>query len=67
LDEEAKNYFFPQNIRQNERTLYMNGADDIIEMARNAGFIAKGGFTLTEGPSSCRDKWQQIVILERSS
>jgi cyclopropane fatty-acyl-phospholipid synthase-like methyltransferase len=56
-----------QNIRQNERTLYMNGADDIIEMARNAGFIAKGGFTLTESPPSCRDKWQQIVILERSS
>jgi SAM-dependent methyltransferase len=56
-----------QNIRQNERTMYMHGVNDIIEMARTAGFIAKGSFTMAEGPACCRDKWQQIVILERSS
>ena len=56
-----------QNIRQNEKTLYMNSANDIIEMASNAGFIAKGGFTLSDGPTCICDKWQQIIILERTS
>lgn len=52
-----------QNIRQNERTLYMESVDDILMIARKAGFIAKGTFSLESGPS--HDKWQQIVILER--
>jgi SAM-dependent methyltransferase len=52
-----------QNIRQNERTLYMESIDDIIFMARKAGFVAKGSFSLAGGPTL--DKWQQIIILER--
>ena len=52
-----------QNIRQNERTLYMESSEDIIMIARKAGFVAKGSFSLEGSP--CRDKWQQIVILER--
>jgi SAM-dependent methyltransferase len=52
-----------QNIRQNERTLYMESAEAIIAIARKAGFVAKGSFSLEEAP--CRDGWQQIVILER--
>jgi SAM-dependent methyltransferase len=52
-----------QNIRQNERTLYMESADDIILMARKAGFVAKGAFSLEKGPRL--DPSQHIVILER--
>lgn len=52
-----------QNIRQNERTLYMESMDDIILIARKAGFVAKGSFSLETGPSF--DKSQQIIILER--
>jgi SAM-dependent methyltransferase len=52
-----------QNIRQNERTLYMETPQKIIEIARKAGFTAKGAFLLTDGPS--RDAAQQIVIFSR--
>lgn len=52
-----------QNIRQNERTLFMESNDDIILMARKSGFVAKGSFSLAGGP--ILDKWQQIIILER--
>jgi SAM-dependent methyltransferase len=54
-----------QNIRQNERTLYMESIDTILALARQSGFIVKGSFTLEKGP--CKDKHQQIVILERLS
>lgn len=47
------------NIRQNERTLVMESPDEILAIARIAGFVAKGSFQLDA------DKWQQIVILER--
>ena len=52
-----------QNIRQNERTLYMETPKKIIDIARKAGFTAKGAFLLTDGPS--RDAAQQIVIFSR--
>jgi SAM-dependent methyltransferase len=54
-----------QNVRQNERTLYMDSTDSILEMARKSGFIAKGSLSLEKGPS--KDRWQQIIILERLS
>lgn len=54
-----------QHIRQNERTLYMDSPSDILEVARTAGFVAKGAFTLEAAP--CIDRWQQLVILERLS
>ena len=53
------------NVRQNERTLYMDSTETILEMARKSGFIAKGSLSLEKGPS--KDKWQQILILERLS
>jgi hypothetical protein len=52
-----------ENIRQNERSLYMESFDEIISIAGKAGFLSKGGFSLENGP--CRDEWQQIIILER--
>ena len=52
------------NIRQNERTLASILIEDVLTMAREAGFIAKGGFSLAGGPS--RDAAQQILILERA-
>ena len=54
-----------QNIRQNERTMYMESPEKILLIASNAGFIAKGSLSLESGP--CRDKWQQIIILERAA
>lgn len=54
-----------QHIRQNERTLMMDSPEEIMRMALAAGFIAKGAFSMEEGPS--RDAAQQIIILERSS
>jgi SAM-dependent methyltransferase len=52
-----------QHIRENERTLHMESSAEILEIARISGFVAKGAFTLEWGPS--KDKWQQVVILER--
>jgi len=52
-----------QNIRQNERTLYMDPIQKIVDIARQSGFTAKGSFLLTDGPS--RDAGQQIVIFVR--
>jgi SAM-dependent methyltransferase len=54
-----------ENIRQNERLLYMESSDEIISVAGKAGFVSKGVFSLENGP--CRDQWQQIIILERLS
>ena len=54
-----------QNIRQNERTMVFNTRAEIIEMARVAGFIAKGAFSLVDGPS--RDGAQEVIVFERSS
>lgn len=54
-----------QNIRQNERTMEMPSKSEIIEMARIAGFIPKGAFTMADGPS--RDGAQEVVVFERSS
>ena len=51
------------NIRQNERMLYFETIDEILDMALRAGFIAKGFITMENGPS--RDKYQRIYILER--
>jgi SAM-dependent methyltransferase len=51
------------NIRQNERMLYFDTTDEIIDMALRAGFIARGFTTMENGPS--RDKYQRIYILER--
>jgi SAM-dependent methyltransferase len=53
------------NIRQNERTLYMESPEDIIMIARKAGFVGKGSLSLESGPT--RDGWQQVIILERVS
>ena len=52
-----------QHIRQNERTLEMDSAEEIMRMALAAGFIAKGAFSMEDGPS--RDAAQQIIIFER--
>jgi ubiquinone/menaquinone biosynthesis C-methylase UbiE len=46
-----------QNIRQNERTLYLDPIETILGIARQAGFIVKGG--LEDGKGK---KW---VIFER--
>ena len=54
-----------QNIRQNERTMYMEPNEDIISIAQKSGFVAKGTLSLEGGPS--RDCWQQIIIFERIS
>lgn len=54
-----------ENIRQNERSLYMESFDEIISIAGKTGFLSKGVFSLENGP--CRDEWQQIIILERVS
>jgi len=54
-----------QNIRQNERTLYMDSKQEILDMARIAGFIPKGGFSMGGGPA--RDAAQEVLILERTS
>jgi SAM-dependent methyltransferase len=54
-----------QNIRQNERTLYMESNEYIIAIAQKSGFVAKGTLSLEGGPS--RDGWQQIIIFERIS
>ena len=54
-----------QNIRQNERTLQMESMEEIIDMARRAGFIPKGEFTMENGPANSSDKYQKIYILER--
>jgi SAM-dependent methyltransferase len=51
------------NIRQNERLLHFDTFDEIIGIALNAGFTAKGYFTMENGPS--RDVHQRIYILER--
>jgi len=52
-----------QNVRQNELTLYMEGVDEIIDLAVKSGFTVKGGFSLANGP--LRDAAQQIIIFER--
>lgn len=52
-----------QNVRQNELTLYMEGVDEIIDLAVKSGFTVKGGFSLLNGP--LRDAAQQIIIFER--
>jgi SAM-dependent methyltransferase len=54
-----------QNIRQNERTLTMLSAEEVLGLASESGFIGRGGFTLVGGPR--RDAAQQILILERAS
>lgn len=54
-----------KNIRQNERTLNMISMEEVLGFARESGFVARGGFTLTGGPR--RDAAQQILILERTS
>ena len=51
-----------QHIRQNERTLVMDSYDEIIKMASDAGFSAKGVFSMVDGPS--RDAAQQVIIFE---
>ena len=51
------------NIRQNERLLHFDTFDEIIGIALNVGFTAKGYFTMEKGPS--RDVHQRIYILER--
>ena len=54
-----------QNIRQNERTLNMSPMEEVLALARESGFVGKGGFSLVGGPR--RDAAQQILILERTS
>jgi SAM-dependent methyltransferase len=54
-----------QNIRQNERTLQMESMKEIIDIARRAGFIPKGEFTMENAPANIADKHQKIFILER--
>lgn len=52
-----------QNVRQNEKTLYMEPIEDTLQKILSAGFTAKGFFTLEDGPT--RDKHQKIYIFER--
>ena len=52
-----------QNIRQNERTLTMESREEILRIAREAGFSLKGSFSYMEGPS--RDATQEMILLER--
>jgi len=52
-----------QNVRQNEKTLYMEPIEDTLQKILSAGFTAKGFFTLEDGPA--RDKHQKIYIFER--
>ena len=49
-----------QNIRQNEQILKFSNFDEIIDLAFQSGFIAKGYFTMK------RDSNQRIYILERT-
>ena len=51
------------NVRQNEKSLYMEPIEDTIQKVISAGFNAKGFFTLEDGPS--RDKHQKIYIFEK--
>jgi SAM-dependent methyltransferase len=52
-----------QNVRQNEKTLYMEPIEETLQKILSAGFTAKGFFTLEDGPT--RDKHQKIYIFER--
>lgn len=52
-----------QNVRQNEKTLYMEPIEYTLQKILSAGFTAKGFFTLEDGPT--RDKHQKIYIFER--
>jgi len=52
-----------QNVRQNEKTLYMEPIEDTLQKILSTGFTAKGFFTLEDGPT--RDKHQKIYIFER--
>jgi SAM-dependent methyltransferase len=55
IDEKTK------NVRQNERTLYMDELNDIIYLAQYAGFIVHGAVKMTK----VGDENQFIYILER--
>ena len=54
---------YTQNIRHNEKIMYMEPVEEIVHMVLSSGFVAKGQFTLENGPS--RDKYQTIYIFEK--
>jgi len=53
-----------QNVRQNERNLYMEKTNDILLMAIKSGFIVKGKISMEQ--SAAKDKHQYLYILERT-
>ena len=52
------------NIRENERTLYMEGYRDILDMAIKSGFIVRGNIPLENTGSLNKGQW--LFILERT-
>jgi len=61
IDKETK------NVRQNEQAYYLDGLNEIVKMASQAGFIVKGKMTMAKifktGPFA--DKFQHLYIFER--
>ena len=53
-----------RNIRQNERTLYMENHKDILELAVKVGFKVRGNISLETLGSQKKDQW--LFILERT-
>jgi SAM-dependent methyltransferase len=52
------------NIRQNERSLYMEDHKDILELAVKAGFIVRGNIPLEKIGTQKKEQW--LFILERT-
>ena len=50
------------HIRQNEHTVFMDDLDNIIEIAKQSGFIPQGKMSLVK---ECMDEYQYIYFLER--
>lgn len=52
-----------QYVRQNERTMYMNQVDEIIQMCQYVGFLVHGQFNMSD--SLLKDPYQYVFILEK--
>jgi SAM-dependent methyltransferase len=62
VDKETK------HVRQNEQTIHLDGLNEIVKMAIQAGFIVKGKMTMEKvnkkGPYA--DRYQHLYIFERA-
>lgn len=56
-----------KHVRQNEQTIHLDGLNEIVKMANQAGFIVKGKMTMDKvnktGPYA--DRYQHLYIFER--